>query len=187
MSAERREYFRIDDTLPLYHTAVPDPDAGEEPSDTEALLARVDAELNDAINQVFRADAVTGQALGLLNRKIAVLGSMLPGRNAADSSRHIPTRVSLSGSGIAFDNSEWLPVGARRRLSLLLQPSQVPVQLNCTVLASEPSDNPDRPCRIRLEFDPDDIAQEQIIRYVVQRQAMQRAGMVDDDATGDRD
>lgn len=174
MSAERREYYRIRDVLPLYHTPVPAPDTGEHPSDAEAMLARMDAELGDAINQVFRADPVIGQALGLLNRKIAMLGSMLPGRRALDSSQHVPTPVSLSGSGIAFDSSETLPVGARRRLSLLLQPSQVSVQLDCTVLSSEPAENDDRFHRVRLEFDADDIAREQIIRYVVQRQAMRQ-------------
>ncbi|MFN2287597.1 MAG: PilZ domain-containing protein [Chromatocurvus sp.] len=97
---------------------------------------------------------------------------MLPEQDAEDTTRHVPTAVSLSGNGIAFDNNEWLPVGARRRLSLLLQPSQAPVSLNCTVLASEPSGNPERPCRIRLEFDADEFAREQIIRHVVQRQAM---------------
>lgn len=172
ISGERREYFRVDDVLPLYHAGSSDPGIEGERSDAQAWLARVDAELNDAINQVFRRDPVAGQALGLLNRKITVLGSMLPEQDAEDTTRHVPTAVSLSGNGIAFDNNEWLPVGARRRLSLLLQPSQAPVSLNCTVLASEPSGNPERPCRIRLEFDADEFAREQIIRHVVQRQAM---------------
>ncbi|MEQ8802039.1 PilZ domain-containing protein [Haliea sp.] len=172
MDRERREYYRINDILPLCHTAAPDPGAGEQQSGTQALLARIDAELNDAINHVFRADPVTAQALGLLNRKLTVLGSMLPGQSAADTSQYVPTAVSLSGSGIAFDSSERLPTGARRRISLLLQPSQVPVQLDGTVLASEPGENQEQPYRVRLDFDRDELAQEQIIRYVVQRQAM---------------
>lgn len=175
MDRERREYYRINDILPLYHTAATDSEPEERVSATQALLARIDTELNDAINQVFRADPVTGQALGLLNRKLTLLGSMLAGQSAAYSSRHLPTPVSLSGSGIAFDTDEWLPVGARRRLSLLLQPSQLSVEVDCTVLASEASDNPELPCRIRLDFDQDDMAREQIIRYVVQRQAMRPA------------
>ena len=115
---------------------------------------------------------MTAQALGLLNRKLTVLGSMLPGHSATDTSQYVPTAVSLSGSGIAFDSSERLPAGARRRISLLLQPSQVPVQLDGTVLASEPGENREQPYRVRLDFDRDELAQEQIIRYVVQRQAM---------------
>lgn len=175
MDRERREYYRINDILPLYHTAAPDFEPEERISATQALLARIDTELNDAINHVFRADPVTGQALGLLNRKLTLLGSMLAGQSTADSSRYVPTPVSLSGSGIAFDTEESLPVGTRRRLSLLLQPSQVSVQLDCTVLASEASENPELPCRTRLDFDRDDMAREQIIRYVVQRQAMRSA------------
>lgn len=185
MSEERREYYRILDRLPLYHTAIPDPDTEKPPSDPEAMLAHMEGELSDAINKVFRADPVIGQALGLINRKITMLASMLSGQHAVDSRRHIPTPVSLSGSGIAFDGDESLPVGTRRRLSLLLQPSQVPLQLNCTVMASEPSEpseNADQSRRIRLEFDEDDVAREQIIRYVVQRQGMRQSELLADES-----
>ena len=81
---------------------------------------------------------MTAQALGLLNRKLTVLGSMLPGHSATDTSPYVPTAVSLSGSGIAFDSSE----------------------------------NREQPYRVRLDFDRDELAQEQTIRYVAQRQAM---------------
>jgi len=176
MSAERREYFRINDILPLYHSAVPAPSVDEQSSDPRVLLSALEPELNDAVNRVFRDDPVTGQALGLLNRKISLISATLPGQDAMDNARHVPTRVSLSGSGIAFDNDKCLTVGSRRRLSVLLQPSQVPVKLDCTVLESVPADSEDQSCWIRLAFDPDDVSREQIIRYVVQRQAMQRAG-----------
>ncbi|WP_117318197.1 PilZ domain-containing protein [Chromatocurvus halotolerans] len=186
MSEERREYYRILDRLPLYHTAIPEPDTEKPPSDHEAMLVHMEGELSDAINKVFRADPVIGQALGLINRKIDMLGSMLPGQSAAEGERHVPTPVSLSGSGVAFDSDESFPVGTRRRLSLLLQPSQVPLQLNCTVMANEPSENEDQSRRIRLGFDEDDVAREQIIRYVVQRQGMRQSEMLADESGDSR-
>ncbi|MHA7815409.1 MAG: PilZ domain-containing protein [Pseudohaliea sp.] len=172
---ERREYYRIDDVLPLWHTPVPEPGGGAADAGPQDPLAQLDSELNDAINHVFQADPAAGQALGLLNRKLDLLAALLPGRAGDGERRHVPTAVNVSGSGIAFDSCEPLPVGARRRLGLLLQPSQVAVELDGTVQESEASDNPAMPYRIRVAFDDDEFSQEQIIRYVVQRQAMRRA------------
>ena len=171
---ERREYYRIDDVLPLWHTPIPEPGAAD--ARPQGPLAQLDSELNDAINHAFQADPVAGQALGLLNRKLDLLAALLPGREGHGDRRPVPTAVNVSGSGIAFDSREPLPVGARRRVGLLLQPSQVAVELDGTVQESEAGDNADMPYRIRVAFDDDEFAQEQVIRYVVQRQAMRRAG-----------
>lgn len=172
MSSERREYYRIDDILPMYHTAIPTAGVGSPESDIQAMLGHMDTELHDAIAHAFQADPVIGRAIGMLNRKLSVLGSMLAGKTGSDANYYAPTPVNLSGSGIAFDSADKIPIGERRRIHVLLQPSQLPLQLDSTVQAIESSDDTEKPFRIRLEFDHDDVAREEIIRYVVQRQSM---------------
>ena len=79
--------------------------------------------------------------------------------------------VNLSGSGIAFESREPLAIGTRLRLSIILRPSRITLSIAGTVIACEDRlTSAAMPHWIRVDFDEDLQAQEQLIQHVVQKQ-----------------
>lgn len=173
---ERRKYYRINDEVLLHYT-LPDQAADSAVQGTEvelsagAILAELDSELNKTINLVWRDHPEAGRALGLLNRKISVLGSLLGATGAGEGPlSYTRTRVNLSGSGLAFEAMQAIPAGTPLRLQIGLLPSQTTLQLTGSVVA-EPERIPGNEERywIRVNFDDSPDAQEDLIRHVVQK------------------
>lgn len=176
---ERRKYYRINDSVLLRYSML-DQRPGGDSADVQvelasgAILAGIDRELNQAINLVWRDHPEIGRALGLLNRKISVLGSLTGGADQDDARSYSRTRVNLSGSGMAFEAQEKLSPGTRLRLSIGLLPSQTTLLLTGAVV-SEPelvTGTDPETYWTRVGFDEDVDAQEDLIRHVVQKQGM---------------
>lgn len=176
---ERRQYYRINDVVMLRYEmlegnagsgAVTIGESGLEVS-TGTLLAEIDRELNQTINAVWQDHPAIAQALGLLNRKISVVAAEALHYEANDVQSYDDTMVSLSGSGIAFESRDPLPEGGRLRLSVILRPSQVTLSIAGTVVGCEQRlSSETMPYWIRVDFDDDLLAQEQLIQHVVQKQ-----------------
>jgi hypothetical protein len=175
---ERRKYYRINDVVMLRYEVIDtdgaasaSEEAGRVELSTAALLAEIDRELNRSINTVWREHPPTAEALGLLNRKISILAAQALDYEEAETQSYDDTMVNLSGSGIAFEAREPLAVGTRLRLHLILRPSQVNLAILGTVVASEDRlASSSMPHWIRVDFDEDLQAQEQLIQHVVQKQ-----------------
>jgi hypothetical protein len=136
-----------------------------------ALLAEIDRELNQAINTVWREDPSTARALGLLNRKISVVAAAALQYEEGDAHSYDSAMVNLSGCGIAFEAREAIAAGTRLRLSVILRPSQVTLSIAGTVVGCEERlDSAAMPFWVRVGFDEDLQAQEQLIQHVVQKQ-----------------
>ncbi len=177
---ERRKYYRINDVVLLRYEVVneelPTGETGESGSgsleiSTGSLLAEIDRELNTGINNVWRENPSVAQALGLLNRKISVLAAQALDYEEADAHSYDDAMVSLSGSGIAFASRDPLAADTRLRVSIILRPSQVTLSIMGTVVSCEDHlTSSSMPHWIRVDFDEDLQAQEQLIQHVVQKQ-----------------
>jgi len=175
---ERRKYYRINDEVLLHYTTETPTQAGaSEGVNVElavgSILAEIDLELNHTISRVWAADPDIGRALGLLNRKISVLGSLADTAEGEGPTSYQRTQVSLSGSGIAFEATESLPVDTKLVIDIGLLPSHAKLRLNGHVVAS-PEPLVDHPGHYwtRVEFDDEANQQEELIRHVVQKQGM---------------
>ncbi|MEE4277777.1 MAG: PilZ domain-containing protein [Halieaceae bacterium] len=178
---ERRKYYRINDVVMLRYEVLPESGgSGDEALaggaevgiSTEALLAELDRELNRSINTVWRENPVLAEALGLLNRKIAVVAADILSYEEKDQHAYDDARVSLSGCGIAFEAREALDPGTRLRLQVILQPSQITLSIAGSVVGCEERmSSTTMPWWIRVDFDEDLQAQEQLIQHVVQKQS----------------
>ena len=177
-SSERRKYYRINDDVLLHYHAETNSD--EDTSRgvqlevaTGAILAEIDRELNHTINRVWTHDPDVGRALGLLNRKISVLGSLAASAEGGPGPvSYQCTTVSLSGSGIAFEAREALAAGTVVIIEIGLLPSQSSLRLQGRVVASPETVASGSGYWTRVEFDEDLDQQEELIRHVVQKQGM---------------
>lgn len=175
---ERRKYYRINDVVLLRYEEMsnePTPskvgDTGGLEISTGTLLAEIDRELNKAINTVWREHPVTAQALGLLNRKISVIASQALEYEEAGVHSYDNTMVNLSGCGIAFEAREALAPGTRLQLSIILKPSQITLSIAGKVVGCEDRlSSSAMPYWVRVDFEDDLAAQEQLIQHVVQKQ-----------------
>ena len=177
--AERRKYYRINDVVMLRYeildsspavTELTSGESGLEVS-TGTLLAEIDRELNQAINTVWQDSPVIAQALGLLNRKVSIVAAQAIAYEESDVQSYDDTMVNLSGCGIAFESRSEIAPETRLRLSVILRPSQVMLSIAGTVVGCEERlSSSNMPFWVRVQFDDDAMAQEQLIQHVVQKQ-----------------
>ncbi len=185
-SHERRKYYRIDDDVLLHYSVLEQSESAARQAEhvelsAESVLAELDYELNQAINLVWRDQPEVGRALGLLNRKISIMGSLAGATGEEDDPRsYTPTRVSLSGSGLAFEASEAIPEGTALLIRIRLLPSQASLQLPGCIVGVPERVNGQGEARYwtRIRFDGNADAQEALIRHVVQKQGAQLAGQL---------
>lgn len=180
-SAERRQYYRINDVVLLRYETMPEMPNDRTDSDsvgtggleisTGHLLAEIDSELNKTINTVWREHPAVAQALGLLNRKVSVVAAHAFEYEESSVHSYDDTMVNMSGCGIAFEAREEIPLGTRVRLHIILSPSQVHLTIDGTVIGCEERlTSSAMPWWVRVNFDDDLQAQEQLIQHVVQKQ-----------------
>ena len=180
---ELRQYYRIDDVVTLSYEMLDKNTPGASLEGAESglevsagtLLAEIDRELNTAINTIWQNSPVVAQALGLLNRKVSMVAAqVLEEYEVNDGHTYDDTKVNLSGCGIAFEAREAIAGGARLRLNLILKPTQINVSIAGTVIACEERlSAPVMLYWVRVKFDDDVQAREQLIRHVVERQVTQ--------------
>lgn len=179
MLGERRKYYRINDVVLLHYERFSEPlesgtnggGSGILEVNTGSLLAEIDRELNNSINTIWRENPLLAQALGLLNRKVSVLAAQALGYEEPDTHSYDDAMVNLSGCGIAFEARQAIDIGERLRLSVILRPSQVTLSIAGTVVGCEERlTSSSMPFWIRVDFDEDPMAQEQLIQHVVQKQ-----------------
>jgi hypothetical protein len=179
--SERRKYYRINDVVLLRYEMLEATNGMEIQSghggsgslevNTATLIQEIDHELNQTINAVWQDSPAVAQALGLLNRKISVLAAQALNYEQGEAHSYDDAMVNLSGCGIAFEARDDISPGTRLRLSVILRPSQVSLSIAGTVVSSEQRlSSGTMPFWLRVDFDDNLQAQEQIIQHVVQKQ-----------------
>jgi hypothetical protein len=139
---ERREYFRIDDSIRVSYTVV---DAQSVPEDIEervhndrfSVMTRLQAisqHLSASFHRIEQRDPDVADYLKALDEKIILLGQSFLAEEKELLGQ--PSRsVNLSAGGLALDVADELAVGDRVEIKLLLLPSYTGPLMNQEILA----------------------------------------------------
>ncbi len=176
---ERRKFYRITDRVRLrYETIEEGPKTAGQAGgaiglSTGQLLGELDEELAECINLLGREDPLAARALGLLNRKVSLLATLSLSEDGDEAASYREMLVSLSGCGLAFEAGEQLPPGTPLKLWLILQPSQLEVNITGRVVDAAPAGTAgESRFWTRVDFDDEAWAREELIRHVVQKQGL---------------
>jgi len=179
---ERREYFRIDDSLRLSYREI-DPDTlkrriealerGQEGDFTVLSgLAAVTQEMAGTLHRIESAQRDIAAYLKSIDRKIELLGRAFLARNSELFEQPVQS-VNLSATGISFEVEASLPAGTPLELRILLTPSYSGILCYAEVIACEADGEGEREGRyhLRTRFlhlrEPD---RDLLIQHVIQRQ-----------------
>ncbi|PTU73219.1 PilZ domain-containing protein [Pseudomonas mangrovi] len=176
---ERREYYRIDDTMALEFSRL----SGAQALATEALhdssplfnllseLHVTDFESQHLLRHISERDRTLANYLKVMNKRIDLLGQALAQTLMRDISA--PRKVSLSEGGVSFVNPTPVENGSHLALKMMLMPQALGLLLrarvvHCTALEDGQYD-------IGTEFEALTDAQRQLLaRHILQRQALER-------------
>lgn len=182
-NGERRSYFRIDDVIGLKYEVVghteihPVPDLSAPQREFERQLFEIDKEFNRAVNTVWQEDPAIAQALGLLNKKIALVAQHCTPQELDISKYYEEYTANISGSGMAFRTQERLEPDTALDISAILKPSNVQLHFTANVVSCERIQEMPKELfllRVRIS-DEDQAAREQLVQHVVQKQWKNRA------------
>lgn len=180
---ERRSYFRIDDVIGLKYEVAgseesqPVPDLSAPQRELERQLQEIDREFNRAANTVWQEDPAIALALGLLNKKVAVIAQHCAPQDLASTQYYDEYTANISGSGMAFRTTECLAPDTPLDVSAILKPSNVQLQFTANVVSCERvQEMPQELFMLRVRIsDEDEAAREQLVQHVVQKQWKSRA------------
>lgn len=192
---ERREYYRIQDTLALEFQRLPKEQALAQPPvmpftldprfQVLHALHELDHESHATLRQLGDADRQLGSYLRTLNRKIELIamGMFASSNSEAPSPTH---DVTLSESGLSFRHEQPLAPDSHLALKLVLFPAYFGLLLfgrvvQCTPLVPPDTDSassattPARLFNIGVEFSHvQESERELLARYILRKQAQQR-------------
>jgi hypothetical protein len=176
---DRREYYRIDDTIALDFTQLSgvsalDTDVLHDPSPLFNLLSDLhllDFEAQHLLRQISERDRTLSNYLKVMNKRIDLLGQALAQNLLHDVGA--PRQVSMSESGISFNNAQELALDAHLAIKMVLMPQGLGLLLRGKVVNCRLRD--DNQYEIGVEFEALTDAQRQLMaRHILQRQALER-------------
>ena len=179
---DRREYFRVDDSVSLSFQVVPE-------SSLQAKLERLDKGLDDKFTVMANLAVISQEMAGTLrkiegespdtarylkslDKKIDLMGSAFAAWSSDLSDQPVDT-VNLSAGGIAFHTPEPIAVGADIELKLLL-PSFTGLLIYGEVVACDKVNAPpeDAPYQARVNFTHlREKDRDLLIRHILKRQS----------------
>jgi hypothetical protein len=176
---DRREYYRIDDTIALDFTQLSDSsalatDVLHDASPVFNLLSDLhllDFEAQHLLRQISERDRTLGNYLKVMNKRIDLLGQAL----AQNLLHHVgaPRQVSMSENGISFNNLQEIAIGSHLAIKMVLMPQALGLLLRGKVVNCRLRD--DSQFEIGIEFEALTDAQRQLMaRHILQRQALER-------------
>lgn len=175
-SENRREYYRIEDSIAL-EILTHDDLQGKQDGASQGLfqvlgeLHQLDFEAQHLLRQIAEGNRTLANYLKVQNRRIDLLAQAL----AQDLLHTIgPARpVILSEGGISFDHEESLPVDGLYRLKMVLMPQALGMLLDARVASCQPIE-PGR-FAVALSFDSLSDSQRQLLaRHILHKQAAER-------------
>ncbi|KTC43466.1 MAG: PilZ domain-containing protein [Pseudomonas sp.] len=188
---DRREYYRIEDTIALEISPLSAHDAAsKEVLQDESALFNLLSELHlsefesqHLLRQVSERDRTLASYLKAMNKRIDLLGQVVAQTVLGKFGE--PQQVILSEGGIEFGHHQCYPTGSQLAVKLLLMPQALGLLLRARVTHCEPQSF--GTFEIGTEFEALTEAQRQLLaRYILQKQAQQRrlAREQDDPAAG---
>lgn len=182
--AEKRRYFRVDDTISLLHRVIDESKvrAGSHVSNDVLASCSLAAAL-DVLNQgaaalgprIERRDPELWEYLKLIDSKIQLIAQAVSGQEQ-DFSEHDKREVSLSASGLAFNNDDAIEVGTALELRMLLSSYMAIIVAYARVVQCKDisGSNPQHPFQICVEYinlNEDD--RELLIKHAIKKQMQQ--------------
>ncbi|EPJ7844151.1 PilZ domain-containing protein [Pseudomonas aeruginosa] len=173
---DRREYYRIEDTLALEFRpagAVEDGLESEPGATLFSLLSDLhlmDYESQHLLRHISERDRTLANYLKVMNKRIDLLGQVMVQSLLKEIGE--PRKVSLSEGGVSFRHDRALPVGQLLVLRMVLLPQGFGLELRARVIHAQLHDDE---FEIGTEFEALSDAQRQLLaRHILQKQAQQR-------------
>jgi hypothetical protein len=176
---DRREYYRIDDTIALEFTLLSGAEAlaSDELHDSSPLfnllsdLHLMDFESQHLLRHISERDRTLANYLKVMNKRIDLLGQAVAQSLLRDIGT--PRKVSLSEGGVSFNNPQPVAAGAHLAVKMVLMPQALGLLLRAKVVHCRPL--PSQQFEIGTEFEAMSDAQRQLLaRHILQRQALER-------------
>jgi hypothetical protein len=177
--SDRREYYRIADTIALEFSLL----SGAEAVASEALhddsplfnllsdLHLSDFESQHLLRHIGERDRTLASYLKVVNKRIDLLGQAL----AQNLVREVgaPKRVTLSEGGVSFEHPQPVSAGSHLAVKMVLMPQALGLLLRAQVIHCRQQENGQ--FEIGTEFEALTDAQRQLLaRHILQKQAMER-------------
>lgn len=178
---ERREFFRIDDSILVSWRLIGAPAQSHGDAELEQVaegsftiitrLQTISRHLSGSLRRIEQRDPDVADYLKALDEKLTLIAQSfladevgIPGRSARP--------VNLSAGGLALDSGEPLEVGSQVELKLLLLPSYTGVvALGEVIRVSEETENPEYPYRLHINFTHiRDSERDALIGHILRRQ-----------------
>jgi c-di-GMP-binding flagellar brake protein YcgR len=171
MTAERRRYFRINDTVQLSYR-VTYPQIIEGPADnTYDLIAEQDRRMEVLIAEQKHHQPALIELIALLNQKVERLAKA--NKTADDIFVYRARKINISACGLAFTENYPLAVGAQLQLFLIFENN---TKMSIEGLLVDCQEDPEKQYIWRVDFlNLTSKNQEKLIQHVVQRQSTQLA------------
>ncbi|GFM81609.1 PilZ domain-containing protein [Pseudomonas cichorii] len=176
---ERREYYRIEDSValeinPLSQADQASQEAIRETSALFDLLSELhvnEFESQHLLRQLDERDRVLNSFLKSLNKRIDLLGRVVA--HTALGRLGAPQPVNISEGGLRFTSSQRYTPGEELSIKMVLMPQAAGLMMNATVIHCNTLENGEYETGTKFMDLPD--AQRQLLaRHILQRQAQQR-------------
>lgn len=186
MSSERRQYFRIQDSVLIRYRVLQSDmqDAVQREAEmnrtrienARAALYGIETDFQEMCEKISRDQPALVSVLQVLNRKINLLERVISTEvltpSTTEYTEHEPKAVNLSGGGLSVNADSPLAKNASLVIDLVLLPSHEPMRIFGTVVYCRPLDEGGH--EIGIEFN--EIRhqdQERLIQHVLNRQSQQ--------------
>lgn len=175
-TADRREYYRIEDLIALQILPADEPRAvsGGDSSQLFDLLGelhQLDFEAQHLLRQIAEGNRTLANYLKVQNKRIDLLGQALTQGLLKDIGPARP--VILSEGGLSFTHDQPMTEGSLCTLKLVLMPQGLGLLLQARILGCQPLN--DGRFSIGTSFEALTDAQRQLLaRHILQKQATER-------------
>ena len=184
MTTERRRYFRIKERALIKYRVIQEDMLVEERKfiflneikveNLHASLLGIDLRLHDLVAAVRGESKLVAEALDLINRKLTLLERVVSLESShlggSEYHEHEPTKVDLSGGGMALIAPTPLALRAWLAIDLVLLPTNHPMRVIGRVVDCRQNDDGD--FAIAIEFE--EIREEDrdmLIQHIVRKQS----------------
>lgn len=176
-ASDRRDYFRITDSIALRIDPVPHPEYAVQPPPELAAghqllreLQLMDNESATLLRNIHDKSRELGQYFKLINRKIELTARFYVLQQAATQYRHC--EVMLSGSGIGFQQAQPIPMDSLVDLHFILLHTATAVSCRAKIVRCDPHDGG---YLIGSEFvEINDVDRDAIVRHALFLEAARR-------------
>lgn len=176
MSNERRRYFRIDETVGISYEVI-DPENKEQKrkavhSDVLDLVFQQDQQIEKLLNELADESPKVAQLVGLFNQKLErIVQQLIMDSHLVGKIANRVQEANISACGMAFENTESIPLDTHLRLELTLYPSKKHIFSEAVVVAC---DEAPKGWYWRVDFcGMSNRSQEELIQHIVQSQSAQ--------------